>query len=181
MAKRIVIYTDGACLDNPGPGGWAAILRPASGPKEISGGEPATTNNRMELQAAIEALRQLEGRHEVELWTDSKYLCDGLQSWMPRWKANGWRRRAGKRNLPVQNLDLWQQLDQLASEHAVTIHWTAGHAGDPDNERCDQLANAAIETILRTTSRDELTRARRDQSWKNSPQKQDRLFDRRQS
>ena len=177
MAKRIVIYTDGACLGNPGPGGWAAILRLASGRKEISGSVTATTNNRMELQAAIEALRRLQGRHEVELWTDSKYLCDSFQSWMPRWKANGWRRRAGKRNLPVQNLDLWQQLDQLASEHAITIHWTAGHTGDPENERCDQLANAAIDTLVRTTPRDELTQALRDQPWKHSSQKQNGLFD----
>ncbi len=142
--KSVRIYTDGACSGNPGPGGWAAIL--VSGPrrKEISGGEEDTTNNRMELTAAIEGLRELKGPSKVELYTDSAYLKNGITTWITAWKQNGWRRRVGKRLLPVKNEDLWRELDRLTALHEVTFHWVAGHAGDPENERADELARRAI-------------------------------------
>lgn len=138
------IYTDGACSGNPGPGGWGAVLISGAVRKEISGGEEATTNNRMELQAAIAALRELKRPSKVDLYTDSAYLKNGITTWIKGWKENGWRRRAGKRLLPVKNEDLWRELDRLTGRHQVTFHWLAGHAGDPENERADQLARRAI-------------------------------------
>jgi ribonuclease HI len=137
----VTVYTDGACLGNPGPGGWAALIDTAGERRELTGFEPATTNNRMELTAAIEALRALAAGSEVDLHTDSQYLRDGMTDWLPRWKRNGWRTSARK---PVKNADLWQALDQLAATHRVRWHWVRGHDGHPENERCDALANDAI-------------------------------------
>ncbi len=141
----IKLYTDGACSGNPGPGGWAYILKhPESGKVvEQSGGEAATTNNRMELTAVIEGLNALDRPCRVEIYSDSQYVCNGLMEWMDQWKAKGWRR--GKRNEPVLNLDFWKQLDQLRQRHELTCHWIRGHNEHPENERCDQLAVAAVE------------------------------------
>jgi ribonuclease HI len=140
-AAKVQIFTDGSCQGNPGPGGWAAIL--VSGPhrREITGYEPATTNNRMELQAAIEGLRNLKQRCAVELYTDSQYLKNGMEQWMAKWKRNGWRTAARQ---PVKNADLWEQLDAEAGRHAISWHWVRGHDGHVENERCDYLANEAI-------------------------------------
>jgi ribonuclease HI len=138
---RVEIFTDGACRFNPGPGGWAAILRSGGHEKEISGGEQATTNNRMELMAAIKALDALKGPSIVTLHTDSRYVMDGLQKWLPRWKANGWRTADKK---PVKNGDLWRALDEAASRHDIAWRWVAGHSGHLENERADALARAAI-------------------------------------
>jgi len=142
--KRVEIYTDGACSGNPGPGGWGAVLISGAHRKEISGGDPGTTNNRMELMAAIEALRALKGTPTVNLYTDSTYVKKGITEWIASWKANGWRRRSGKRLLPVKNEDLWQELDRLVDAHTVRFHWVEGHAGHAENERADELARAAI-------------------------------------
>lgn len=139
--KQVIIHTDGACEGNPGPGGWAAVLRHGERAREISGGEPATTNNRMELTAAIAALRALKEPCEVELFTDSEYLRDGVTEWLPRWKANGWRTKDSK---PVKNDDLWRELDARCATHRVRWQWLKGHAGHPDNEHCDVLARGAI-------------------------------------
>ena len=139
--SKVHIFTDGSCLGNPGPGGWAAIL--VSGPhrREITGYAPATTNNRMELQAAIEGLRNLKQACAVELYTDSQYLKNGMEQWMAKWKRNGWRTAARQ---PVKNADLWEQLDAEAGRHTISWHWVRGHDGHPENERCDALATQAI-------------------------------------
>jgi len=144
--NEVTVYTDGACSGNPGPGGWGAIL--ISGPhrRELSGGEAETTNNRMELTAAIEALRALKGSPKVDLYTDSTYVKKGITEWISSWKANGWRRRSGKKLLPVKNEDLWRALDELAAAHDVTFHWVEGHAGHPENERADELARLGVPT-----------------------------------
>jgi ribonuclease HI len=139
--RRVTIYTDGACLGNPGPGGWAALLIDTDGERELSGYEPATTNNRMELRAAVEGLQALAAPADVDLHTDSQYLRNGMTEWLPRWKRNGWRTADKK---AVKNTDLWQALDTLAAHHVVRWHWVRGHAGHPQNERCDALANEAI-------------------------------------
>ena len=139
--RRVTIFTDGACAGNPGPGGWAAILVAGRHRRELSGYKPSTTNNRMEIMAAIEALRALRGPSEVDLHTDSQYLRNGMSTWLERWKRNGWRTADRK---PVKNDDLWRALDALARTHAVHWHWVRGHDGHPENERCDELANAAI-------------------------------------
>ena len=144
LVKRVKIYTDGACRGNPGPGGWAAVLIWGPHRKEIAGGEEDTTNNRMELRAAIEALRALKEPAEVDLYTDSAYLKQGITEWLPRWKENGWKRRQGRRLLPVANEDLWRELDRLTKVHRVRFHWLAGHAGQPENERADRLARKNI-------------------------------------
>jgi ribonuclease HI len=141
---KVTIHTDGACSGNPGPGGWGAVLASGSHRKEISGGEPSTTNNRMELVAAIRALDALREPSDVELYTDSVYLRSGITDWISDWKANGWRRRSGRRWLPVKNEDLWRELDRAVARHTVRFHWTEGHAGDLENERADALARAAI-------------------------------------
>ncbi len=133
----VEIYTDGACSGNPGPGGWGAILRYGEHEKELSGGESDTTNNRMELTAAICALEALTRRSCVELYTDSSYVQQGITSWIKGWKAKNWPAR-------IKNKDLWQQLDALVQKHDITFHWIKGHAGHPDNERADRLAVAAI-------------------------------------
>jgi ribonuclease HI len=135
------IHTDGACSGNPGPGGWGAVLRWRGRARELSGFEPATTNNRMELLAAISALEVLKRPMKVRLFTDSNYLRQGITTWLPAWKARGWRTVDKK---TVKNQDLWQRLEQALARHDVEWHWVRGHSGDPDNERADQLARAAI-------------------------------------
>ena len=139
--SAIEIFTDGACSGNPGPGGWAAILRSGHHEKEISGSEAATTNNRMELTAAIKALETLKKPSSVIVHTDSRYVMDGIVKWLVRWKANGWRTADKK---PVKNDDLWRTLDVAASRHKVEWIWVEGHSGHPENERADALARAAI-------------------------------------
>jgi len=138
----IAIYTDGACSGNPGPGGWGAILRYDSKEKELLGGEAETTNNRMELMAAIEALNALKKPCRVHLVTDSSYVKDGITTWIHKWKQNGWR-TAGKK--PVKNADLWQALETALETHEVTWEWVRGHTGHPENERADALARQGIE------------------------------------
>ncbi|MFI6032364.1 ribonuclease HI [Amycolatopsis magusensis] len=147
MAEQIVeIYTDGACSGNPGPGGWGAVLRYGSHEKELYGGQAeSTTNNRMELTAPIQALESLKRPVEVRLYTDSTYVRNGITSWLPRWKSNGWQ-TTGK--TPVKNADLWQRLEQAASRHQVEWHWVKGHAGHPENERADRLAVKGLEEAV---------------------------------
>ncbi len=146
------LFTDGACSGNPGPGGWAFILRhPASGKEmEHAGGEAQTTNNRMELLAVIKGLEALKKRSQVELFTDSEYVRQGLMQWMPKWKANGWRRKIGREGKTgeVKNLELWQELDELIAKHQLNFHRVAGHSGHPENDRCDELAVAAYQRFL---------------------------------
>ena len=139
--KQVEVFTDGACSGNPGPGGWGAILRYNGVEKELSGGEALTTNNRMELMAAIAALEALKGRCAVDLYTDSVYVRDGLRNWIHGWKKNGWKTAAKK---PVKNAELWQALDAARDCHDVTLHWIKGHAGHPENERADELARKAM-------------------------------------
>ena len=138
------LFTDGACSGNPGPGGWGFILRhPASGKeREGSGGQAQTTNNQMELMAVIEGLRALKSRSQVEVITDSKYVAQGSEEWMPSWKRNGWRRKEGKQFKPVKNVELWQLMDELLGKHEVRFTVVKGHSGHPENERCDVLAVA---------------------------------------
>lgn len=138
--KSVQIVTDGACIGNPGPGGWACILRYNNHKKELSGSERATTNNRMELTAAIEGLRALREPCDVEVVTDSQYLKNGITTWIHGWKSNGWKTRGKK---PVINQDLWTQLDSLVAQHTVRWTWTKGHANHEDNNRCDELATRA--------------------------------------
>mgnify|MGYP002631614746 CR=1 FL=1 len=157
--KQVTIHTDGGCVGNPGPGGWAAVLRYGEHVREISGGEPATTNNRMEIQAAISALAALKEPCEVALHTDSEYLRQGITEWLPRWKANGWRTSNRK---PVRNDDLWRQLDEVTAKHRITWLWLKGHAGHTDNERCDVLAGAAIASVRKQYPTEQLA-ALRDQ------------------
>lgn len=137
----VTIFTDGACKGNPGPGGWGAILRYQDSEKEIKGAEAMTTNNRMELMAAIEALRLLKRGCSVDLYTDSNYLRQGMQTWLAQWKKNNWR---NSQREPVKNIDLWKMLDELASVHTIHWHWVKGHSGHPENDRADALANEAI-------------------------------------
>lgn len=139
--QSVEIFTDGACSGNPGPGGWGAILRWGGNERELSGGEADTTNNRMELTAAIEALKALKRPVQVDIHTDSTYVRDGITSWIHGWKRNGWRTAAKK---PVKNADLWRELDDAVARHQVTWHWVKGHAGHPENERADKLARDAI-------------------------------------
>jgi len=139
--SHVIIHTDGACKGNPGPGGWGAILQAAGKCKEMSGGEPVTTNNRMELMAAIMALEALTRPCRVDLHTDSKYVMDGITSWIHGWKARGWKTADKK---PVKNDDLWKRLDAARARHEVKWHWVKGHAGHELNERADQLANRGI-------------------------------------
>ncbi len=141
---RISIYTDGGCSPNPGPGGWAAILVHPQKTIELSGGHPDTTNNRMELTAAVEALRALKQPCVIDFYTDSEYLRKGITEWITAWAANGWRTRSGGNSQPVANSDLWQTLYHLTRQHTITWHWIKGHNGDPYNERADALASAAI-------------------------------------
>jgi len=143
---RVTIYTDGACSGNPGPGGWGAILKFGDRVKELSGGEPVTTNNRMELSAAIAALEALKKPCTVDLHTDSQYLRNGIMSWIHGWKRNGWRTASRE---PVKNVELWQRLDQALAQHKIVWHWVKGHAGDPDNERADELARSGMSPFLK--------------------------------
>jgi ribonuclease HI len=143
-AELVRIYADGACKGNPGPGGWGAILRAGGSEKEIFGGEPQTTNNRMELTAVIRALETLKHPSAVEVYTDSQYVQKGIGEWLHAWKRRGWRTADKK---PVKNIDLWQELEHLAGKHRVTWHWVKGHAGHPENERADELANRGVEEM----------------------------------
>jgi ribonuclease HI len=145
LSALVEIFTDGACRGNPGPGGWAALLRFGDTEKLVNGAEPDTTNNRMELLAAIEGLAQLERGTRVQLTTDSEYLRRGINDWVPRWKRNGWRTAAKK---PVKNQDLWERLDALAAIHDIDWRWVKGHSGHPENERADRAANLAIDEML---------------------------------
>jgi ribonuclease HI len=138
---HVIIFTDGACSGNPGPGGWGAILRFGELEKELKGGEPTTTNNRMELMAAISALEALKKPAVVDLTTDSQYVRQGITSWIHNWKRNGWRTSDKK---PVKNVDLWQRLDAALQQHDVRFHWVKGHAGHDENERADQLARDGL-------------------------------------
>ncbi|MCI0340440.1 MAG: ribonuclease HI [Planctomycetales bacterium] len=140
--ERVVAYTDGACRGNPGPGGWGVLLRDGTREKELSGSDPATTNNRMELLAVIRALESLPAPSDVRLHSDSRYVIDGMTRWLSGWRAKGWKTADKK---PVKNRDLWELLAAAAARHAVTWIWVEGHAGDPGNERADALANAAID------------------------------------
>ena len=141
MSSSVNIWTDGACSGNPGPGGWGALLRYGAHEKELSGGEAETTNNRMELMAAIRALEELKRPCEVHLHTDSQYVRGGITEWLAAWKQNGWRTAAKK---PVKNADLWQRLDEARSRHKVSWHWVKGHAGIPENEKADELARQGM-------------------------------------
>jgi ribonuclease HI len=141
----VEIFTDGACRGNPGPGGWGAILRAGGREKELYGAEAETTNNRMELTAAIRALEALTRPCTVSLTTDSEYVKKGISEWLPNWKRRGWKTSGRK---PVKNADLWRSLDDLAQRHAVSWHWVRGHAGHEENERADELANRAIDELL---------------------------------
>ena len=145
VPEIVEIYTDGACRGNPGPGGWAALLTCKGRTREISGAAADTTNNRMELLAVINALRALTRRAQARIFTDSQYVRLGITQWLNGWKVRGWRTAARK---PVKNQDLWEQLDALAAGHDLEWHWVQGHSGVPGNERCDELANSAIDALL---------------------------------
>ena len=144
MDDVVEIYTDGACSGNPGPGGWGAVLRWKGKERELFGGETDTTNNRMELMAAIMALESLKRAVKVRLWTDSVYVKDGITEWIHGWKKNGWRTSAKK---PVKNVDLWQRLDAALAQHDVEWRWVKGHAGHPENERADELARKGVSSV----------------------------------
>ena len=146
MSDVIEMFTDGACKGNPGPGGWGVVMKSGEHVKELHGGEPATTNNRMELTAVIKGLTALTRRCKVKLWTDSQYVQKGITVWIVDWKRRGWRTADKK---PVKNVDLWQQLDALAAQHDIEWLWVKGHAGHPGNERADQLANLGVDEVGR--------------------------------
>ena len=153
MTDRVLIHTDGACSGNPGPGGWGAVLQYGTTVKELKGGAQLTTNNQMELTAAIEALNALKRPVHVELHTDSVYVKDGLNKWLPNWKKNGWRTSDKK---PVKNLELWQALDTAVIRHTIDWRWVKGHNGDEMNERADQLANEGMAPFKPKKSKHEL-------------------------
>lgn len=142
--QDVEVFTDGACRGNPGPGGWGALLRYGDTEKELFGGEQETTNNRMELMAAIQALESLNRDCTVQLTTDSVYVKSGITDWIGKWKKNGWKTANRK---PVKNVDLWQRLDLAVQAHNVTWHWVKGHSGHPENERADELANRGIDNL----------------------------------
>lgn len=142
--KRVTLYTDGACKGNPGAGGWGVVLEYGEHRKELFGGDIETTNNRMELMAAIAGLSALKSRCVVDIYTDSVYVRDGITKWLSNWKSNGWRTAAKK---PVANQDLWEQLDQAVSDHQINWHWVKGHSGDAGNERADELANQGVSSV----------------------------------
>jgi ribonuclease HI len=143
----VEIFTDGACSGNPGPGGWGAVLRFRGKERELFGGESETTNNRMELMAAIRALEALKRPVTARLYTDSKYLRDGVTEWLPRWKERGWKTADKK---PVKNVDLWQRLEKALARHTIDWHWVKGHAGHPENERADELARRGVSRVRST-------------------------------
>ena len=155
--KKVIIHTYGACDGNPGLGAWAAVLRYDAHSRELTCGDPATTNNRMELQATISALTALKESCDIKLFTDSEYLRGGITEWMPRWKANQWRTADRK---AVKNEDLWRQLEEASSRHRETWQWLKGHVGHPDNEKCDQLARAEIVKLRRNYSPEKLAALR---------------------
>ena len=157
--QNVVIHSDGACHGNPGPGGWAAVLTCGPHKRELNGGVAATTNNRMELLAAIEALSALGQPCAVEFHTDSNYLRDGITKWLHGWKRNGWKTKTKQ---PVKNEDLWRRLDVAVSAHRVNWHWVKGHAGDAGNERCDELATAAIATVKQLHTKEQLAASLRE-------------------
>jgi ribonuclease HI len=144
MTETVRIYTDGACKGNPGPGGWGALLRIGEHEKELFGGEPETTNNRMELAAVINALASLKRSCEVEIYTDSQYVRNGITEWLAQWRRRGWKTADGK---SVKNLDLWQDLEREAARHKIRWHWVKGHSGHDGNERADALANRGVATL----------------------------------
>ena len=144
MSERVELFTDGACRGNPGPGGWGAVLRFRDREKELFGGEPETTNNRMELMAVIKGLQALTRTCVVDVTTDSVYVRSGITQWIHNWKRNGWRTAAKK---PVKNDDLWRLLDEVAAKHDISWHWVKGHAGHPENERADALANRGLDQL----------------------------------
>jgi ribonuclease HI len=144
VGEVVRIYTDGACKGNPGPGGWGALLRSGTHERELYGGDPATTNNRMELTAVIRALAALKRPSEVEVYTDSEYVKKGITEWLAAWKRRGWKTADRK---PVKNADLWRELDEAAGRHRVRWHWVRGHAGHPENERADALANRGVSSL----------------------------------
>jgi ribonuclease HI len=146
--KRVEIYTDGACRGNPGPGGWGALLLYGNHQRELCGGETHTTNNRMELTAAIRALQALSRSCEVLLFTDSQYVRNGIEDWLAQWKSRGWKTAARK---PVKNVDLWRELDAQVQRHQVEWRWLRGHSGNPGNERADLLANRGLDEVLMDT------------------------------
>jgi ribonuclease HI len=153
VTEVVRIYTDGACKGNPGPGGWGALLQTRRAEKELYGGERFTTNNRMELMAVIRALEALKRPSQVELFTDSEYVRNGIAAWLAGWKRRGWKTADGK---PVKNIDLWQRLDEVAARHRVKWHWVRGHAGHPENERADALANRGVRSVdLKSTESEE--------------------------
>ena len=147
MSNHVEIFTDGACRGNPGRGGWGVLLRFNDSEKMLKGGAPNTTNNRMELQAAIAALEALSRPCKIQLTTDSRYVMDGIQQWLPNWKKRGWK-TAGKK--PVKNKDLWRRLDELANHHEIDWRWVKGHSGHRENELVDQLANQAIDELIKS-------------------------------
>ena len=165
--KKVVIHSDGGCHGNPGPGGWAAILECGKHRRELSGGVPATTNNRMELQAAIEALSALKEPCDVEFHTDSQYVKNGVSGWLSGWKHNGWKTKSKK---PVKNDDLWRALDACASKHRIKWLWLKGHAGHNGNERCDQLATGEIIKIRQMFSPQQLDAMLSDFCRKDNPE-----------
>ncbi len=143
--KQVLIYTDGACRGNPGPGGWGVWLKSGQRQKELYGGQQETTNNRMELTAAIRGLQALKGNCKVVLYTDSKYVCQGITEWIANWKLRGWKTAAKK---SVKNIDLWRDLDAVVASFEIEWRWVKGHSGDPGNERADELANRGIDEML---------------------------------
>jgi len=150
MTDSVVLYTDGACRGNPGPGGWGVVLRYRDDERTLNGFEAETTNNRMELIAVIEGLRALKRPCEVELYTDSRYVMQGINEWIENWKRNGWKTAARK---PVKNVDLWQRLDEEVGRHHIDWHWVKGHSGNVGNEHADRLANEAIDGELKPCAR----------------------------
>lgn len=167
--KKVVIHTDGACQGNPGPGGWAAVLECEGRTRELSGGVPVTTNNRMELQAVIEALNALQEPCEIEFYTDSEYVKNGVTKWLSTWKRNGWRTKAKQ---AVKNEDLWRAIDSAVSRHRVEWRWLKGHAGHAGNERCDQLANEEIAKIRQRFKPEQLKEQLAQFSAKNDIQQE---------
>ena len=164
--KSVTIHSDGACEGNPGPGGWAAVLAYGGHRREISGGELATTNNRMEILAAVEALACLKEPCQVQFHTDSQYLRKGITEWIRMWKARGW---ITKTRQPVKNEDLWRRLSSAAEPHQIAWHWVKGHAGDEENERCDTLAVQVIAEIKKQHSKDDRTRALEEFKARQNP------------
>ena len=142
--KTVIIYTDGACRGNPGPGGWGVLIKYREYSKEMYGGDASTTNNKMELTAAIEALKEIKEPCEIIIYTDSKYVLKGIEEWIHNWKKRGWK---GSNRKPVKNIELWKKLDELRDKHTIKWNWVKGHSGDPGNETADMLANRGIDEL----------------------------------